>query len=237
MRIAYVTTYDASDVRQWSGLGRYIAEALKQQQIDVRYVGPLAEYADWPIRARRLYYKCVARKGYDRYREPKVLRSYADQVADSLRRLPDVDAIFSPGAVPITYLKTDKPIVFWADATYAGMVGFYPAWSNLCRRSMAKGNTMEQAALSNCRLAIYASDWAAATAKDHYNVDPAKVKVVPFGANIACDRTLDDVRAIVRTVPPARAGCSCWESIGIAREAIWRSRSSRSSTAGVCRPS
>ena len=43
---------------------------------------------------------------------------------------------------------------------------------------------MEQAALSNCRLAIYTSSWAAETAIQNYKVDPAKVKIVPFGANL-----------------------------------------------------
>ncbi len=238
MRIAYATTYDASDVRHWSGTGYYIAKALEQQGIDVRCAGPLAECAGWPIRAKQLYYKLVARKGYQCQREPKVLRSYADQVARSLRQSPGADAIVSPGTAPIAYLKSDKPIVFWADAAYAGMVGFYPGWSNLCRESIAKGNAMEQAALSNCRLAIYASDWAAKTAIDHYDVDPAKVKVVPFGANVACDRGRDDVPRHRRppSAPSLPAGC-CWASTGIARGAIWRWRSSSSSTAAGFRAS
>jgi glycosyltransferase involved in cell wall biosynthesis len=44
---------------------------------------------------------------------------------------------------------------------------------------------MEQAALSNCRLAIYSSQWAAETAISNYDVDETKVKVVPFGANLS----------------------------------------------------
>ncbi len=31
MKIAYVTTYDATDVGQWSGLGYYIPQSLKNQ--------------------------------------------------------------------------------------------------------------------------------------------------------------------------------------------------------------
>jgi glycosyltransferase involved in cell wall biosynthesis len=56
---------------------------------------------------------------------------------------------------------------------------------------------MEQAALSNCRLAIYSSDWAAETAMNAYQVDAAKVKVVPFGANVESVRDLNDIRIIV----------------------------------------
>jgi hypothetical protein len=33
MKIAYVTTYDASNVRKWSGLGHDIAQALEQARV------------------------------------------------------------------------------------------------------------------------------------------------------------------------------------------------------------
>jgi glycosyltransferase involved in cell wall biosynthesis len=52
---------------------------------------------------------------------------------------------------------------------------------------------MEQAALSNCRLAIYSSDWAAETAIHNYQVKESKVKVVPFGANVEGTRDLNDI--------------------------------------------
>lgn len=42
---------------------------------------------------------------------------------------------------------------------------------------------MEQAALDNCDMAIYASQWAANTAMEHYQVDGKKVRVFPFGGN------------------------------------------------------
>ena len=55
---------------------------------------------------------------------------------------------------------------------------------------------MEQAALSNCRLALYSSEWAADTAIKNYDVDPRKIGVVPFGANIQCERTAEDINRI-----------------------------------------
>jgi glycosyltransferase involved in cell wall biosynthesis len=110
----------------------------------------------------------------------------------------DCDVIFSPGTIPISYLCTKKPLVFWTDATFAGMVNFYPAYSNLCAETIKNGNNAEQLALSKCRIAIYTSDWAANSAIMNYNVDPAKVKVVPFGANIDTNRSSQDINLIVR---------------------------------------
>jgi glycosyltransferase involved in cell wall biosynthesis len=200
MRIGYVTTYDASDVTEWSGLGYFIAKALENQSIEVVPVGPLTEYSDSTLRAKHFFARYVTRKRWLKEREPRVLQSYADQVASKLKSLA-VDVVFSPGTIPISYLECDLPIAFWTDATCAGMTNFYPGWSNLTKDSRRNGNSMEQAALSKCRLAIYSSDWAAETAKGNYEVDARKVKVVPFGANISRQQNLEDVRRSIGQRP------------------------------------
>lgn len=147
-------------------------------------------------RVKRAYYTKARSQQYMANRDPSILKSYAAQVQQQLDKL-DTQVIFSPGTAPIAYLKTDKPIVFYTDATFAGMLDFYPRFTNLCRDSIRQGHRMEQQALTKCRLAIYASQWAADSAIEHYDVDPAKVKVVPFGANVDCDR---DEQAIARLV-------------------------------------
>jgi glycosyltransferase involved in cell wall biosynthesis len=196
MRVGYVTTYNSTDIKAWSGLGYFIANALKEQSIEVIPIGGLNDYTDLIIRTKQRFYGRIAKKTYQDSRDPKVLKHYADQIAQKLENL-DVDVVLSPGTLPIAYLNCKQPIVFWTDATYAGMIDFYPGWSNLCLESKHNGNRAEQAALSNCHLALYSSDWAANTATKNYVVNPSAIKVVPFGANIVCDRTLTDIRAIV----------------------------------------
>ncbi|MEO1146059.1 MAG: glycosyltransferase family 4 protein, partial [Cyanobacteria bacterium J06638_22] len=115
------------------------------------------------------------------------------------RTTPTPDVIFSPETVPIAYLDCPQPTVFWVDATFAGMVDFYAKFMNLCPETLRQGQQMEQAVLDKCSLAIYASDWAAKSAIAHYDVPPEKVKVVPFGANIECSRSFDDVQQIVQS--------------------------------------
>jgi glycosyltransferase involved in cell wall biosynthesis len=200
MKIAYVTTYDASDVEQWSGLGYFIARALKQQSIDVVPIGPLKQYSDYGLRLKQRIHQYVTRKAYHVEREPKILTSYAEQVSKQLKEV-GADLVFSPGTIPISHLECREPIVFWTDATYAGMTDFYPGSFNQDRHSVRNGNRMEQAVLSRCRLAIYSSEWAAATARDNYHVDSAKLKVVPFGANLEVDRNLEEIESIVSARP------------------------------------
>ena len=107
------------------------------------------------------------------------------------------DIVFSAGTMPIAYLRTDKPIVFWADATFDGMINFYPEFTNLCDETIRNGHRMEQAALSNCRLAVYSSEWAAQTAIANYIVDSGKVKVVPYGANLPRFPTAEEVQQAI----------------------------------------
>jgi len=194
--MAYVTTYDALNVRSWSGLGYYIAQSLEQQAISIDYVGQLKEKASLWIAAKKQLYGRIVKQRYRTDREPIILKSYAHQVAKKLATL-NAEIVFSPGSIPIAYLDCHQPIVFWTDATFAGMIDFYPTFNNLCKETIRNGNRMERAALNRSALAIYSSEWAAGTAIKHYQINPSKVRVVPFGANVECNRTLQDIKSIV----------------------------------------
>jgi glycosyltransferase involved in cell wall biosynthesis len=77
-------------------------------------------------------------------------------------------------------------------------IDFYPLMSDLCRE-IAKGiYTMESAALRKCRFVFYTSEWAAQSAVKLYGVDVEKVKVIPWGPNIECDRTPKDIHVIAK---------------------------------------
>lgn len=43
MKIVYVTTYNATDIKNWLGTGYYMAKSLREQSILLEYVGPLKE--------------------------------------------------------------------------------------------------------------------------------------------------------------------------------------------------
>lgn len=195
-----MTTYDAMDIGTWSGSGYYIAQSLKNQSISLEYIGPLREKYSLLFKGKQYSYNRLLNKRYLRDREPLILKDYAHQVSRRLSGI-NIDIVFSPGTIPIAYLECDQPIVFWTDATFAGMINFYPNWSNLCKDTIKNGNAMERSALNRCRLAIYSSEWAAQTAVDYYKIDRSKVKVVPYGANIECNRSFDDIRKIVNARP------------------------------------
>ena len=198
MKIAYVTSYDAKNIHEWSGTGYYISRTLHDNGFVVDYIGNLRNKIPVLMKIKRRFYSKFLKETYLSDREPFNLNYYARQIEERLS-LTTFDFIFSPGTIPISCLHTNLPIVFWTDATFAGMIDFYPSFSRLCRETIRNGNRMEQQALSKARLAIYSSDWAAKTAIDNYHVDPKKVKVVPYGANVDCRRTLEDIRMILET--------------------------------------
>lgn len=203
MKLAYVTTYRSSDIRKFSGLAYHIGKALSNQSITLDVIDSLSKPLSPAFKAKQAAYRFLAGKRHLRDREPLILRSYAGQIA---RRLANTnsDAVFSPGTIPLSDLDCDLPIVFWTDATFAGMVDFYPEFSNLSAETVRNGNRAEQAALARCRLALYASDWGARSAIENYQVDPSKVRVVPFGANLEISPSYEDVRDAIRSRPKDR---------------------------------
>lgn len=202
MKVAYVSTYDARDIRSWSGIGYYMADALRGASLELECIGPLGRLAAVPFRAFASVGRVALHKEYLYDRQPSYLRAVARQAARRIRSS-GVDAVFSPGTVPIAHLDVGEPLAFWTDATFAGMVDFYPRMSRLLSRSVHQGNAMEARALERSHVAIYSSEWAASSAVEDYGADPARVHVVPFGANLRAPGAAE-VRVLVENRPSDR---------------------------------
>lgn len=196
MRVAFVTNYHSSDVKALSGSMFNMLGAFLKSGVDVETIDALRDPYSAIFKAKRLVKNIVLGKNYLRDREPLTLKCYAKQVESRLSRM-NPDVVFSAGTIPIAYLRTDKPIAFWTDSAFDGMINFYPEFTNLCDETIRNGHRMEQAALSHCRLAVYSSEWAAQTAIANYVVDSRKVKVVPYGANLACFPSAEEVRQAI----------------------------------------
>ena len=205
MKLAYVTTYDSTRLTgadEWSGTGYYIAQALKSQSIELNYVGPLEDpdYFRAICKLKRHYYELLYQKRYEKNADPQTLKNYARQIEQKLSPRQD-QIVFSATVDPIAYLESDRPIVFWADATFAAIADFYPQYSNLHPDVVRDWHQMEKLALAKSDLAIYSSDWAAQSAIEFYQADPDKVKVVPFGANISHKLGYEQIKAAIEARP------------------------------------
>lgn len=95
-----------------------------------------------------------------------------------------VDILFSPGCTAIYKLKTDKPIIYLADATFKAIYNYYDELSNLFSFNITEGNKIEKKALTKATHIIHASDWAKQSAVKDYGIPQNKISIIEFGANI-----------------------------------------------------
>lgn len=197
--MAFVTTHDPSDRAAWSGIPASMARGFAGNGADLRYVGPLREPRKALYMAKQGGYLTLLRQRHVREREPAVLDGWAQQVE---RALPDTqaDVVFSPSSLPIAHVR-HSPLAFWTDATFGAMLDWYPHFSRLSRGTVRAGHDQERRALESVSLAIYSSRWAAESALALYGADPAKVRVIPFGANLDRPKSGPEVANLVLARP------------------------------------
>ncbi len=192
LRIGFLTPQDPLNKRSWSGTIPFMAKALQEHCGDVTFLGPVParQYAGKIF--NRLT-RSLLGKGFDYSHS----LSYARQCARFFeRKLADqaFDVIFAPAAsVGIALLKTELPIVYASDVTFALLNNYYPEFTGLLTRSVRDGHLIEQEALNRSRVALFSSRWAGESAVKDYGVAEEKVTVIPFGANIETIPPIDTV--------------------------------------------
>ncbi|MCL2845003.1 MAG: glycosyltransferase family 4 protein [Chitinivibrionia bacterium] len=201
MKIAFISTLDSSDVNAWSGSIYYISQTLREIG-EVAIIDKLFAKRSKAERAFakicRLFWKFLGKR-YIGEQTIRVAKFYAKQIENQLPS--DVDVVFSHDSIVLAYLKTDKLKVLYTDvAEFCGMLNYYPGYYNLSPQTIKIATKMEEATLNNCNLVLYSSEWAANGAKNNYKInDPNKIKVVPFGANIECGRTKNNIAEIIES--------------------------------------
>jgi glycosyltransferase involved in cell wall biosynthesis len=198
MKLAFATTFDARDVGNWSGTPLHMANGFIQQSVHVEYIHSLKRRLPATFKLKQAWKKFACAQRESPRFNIMAAQHYSAQAAKKLECM-NVDVILAPRINPIAYLDCKQPLILWTDALYASLLGFYPGFANHSASSIRQGNSITQACLARCQLAIFSSDWAARTALEIYGTPKEKVKVVPFGANIQCNHTLDDIRAMLKT--------------------------------------
>ena len=198
MNIAFVTTYDAQDIINWSGLGYHISRSLENNGNNLEYIGNLQTKVSPLNFLKKLVYPRLFKKGFPVDRTISTAKNYSLEVSRVLSGK-KFDCIFSPGSIPIAYLETKVPKVIYTDATFACMLNYYKSMNNLSPEIIKQGHILEKQALDSCAVAIYASEWARQSALNDYGIDPAKVKVAPFGANLDVHYSKKEVESFINT--------------------------------------
>jgi glycosyltransferase involved in cell wall biosynthesis len=199
LKITYISTENPEDLHSWSGLTHYIAQCLVKAGHDLSYIHSLRSKPNLIIKLKQKLYPKLTGKFIQANRYASVNNQFAPQIQKILKTSePKPDFIFSNSTETIAALKTNIPIAIWVDASFAGMIGYYPEFNILHPESIKKANQLEQKAYDQAAVIFFASDWAAQSALKNYQLAPNKVKVVPFGANIIKGIVIDEIEGILK---------------------------------------
>jgi glycosyltransferase involved in cell wall biosynthesis len=204
MKIAFVTHYDLRN--RWTasthllgnyGTSYYMAQALKAWSESLDYIGGLEDKYSFGSKIEFHLHKLLNIKTYHDWASPSINKNYARQIENQVAKT-NPDIVICPHMNVIAYLKCKQPTVLWTDSLYAGTMSTFPD-GKPCKTSVRHLKTLDKLAMKNCQLVIFSSEWAAQLAIKTYNADPAKIKVVPTGANLEVQKTKAEIDIIIRS--------------------------------------
>jgi glycosyltransferase involved in cell wall biosynthesis len=162
-----------------------MAQALERNVGEVIYLGPVS--FRWLFAAGdriNLLLNKLLGKRYHYSCSIVVSSLYRVVFARKLKRLA-LDVLFAPaGYTEVAYLRTKTPIIIGCDSTLYQLIGYYSGLSRLLAISEKEVTYIEKKAMQKAALICPTSQWAASSIVQDYGINKARVKVIPFGANI-----------------------------------------------------
>lgn len=193
IRVGFCSLWDARDPNQYSGYASSIYHALRAQDADLVDIFPLPQQpraVDW---ARKLAAKAGGRfHHWDR--EPVLLDRLA-RVIERRCRETKVDLLLAPSSIPLTRVDLGIPKVFTTDQVFPSLLGTYVKAPSARYRQL--GLEQERAALAGATAAVFPSAWAIEEAVARCGGDPAKLHLIPWGANLPREPDESEVERLI----------------------------------------
>jgi glycosyltransferase involved in cell wall biosynthesis len=183
LRIGYLSHYaeNTLDPLSWSGILFSIQRQLGQDGFEVVHLGKAKHLAPWQRQFYKYLNKCWQALPWPHRSPSSQRRQFIKAVESKLQQQP-CDVILAPvAAAEVALLQTQVPIIYLSDATAKI---YYPLYRRGVLWDFARSVESEHHAYDRAAQVIFSSDWAARSAIAEYGIDPAKVHVIPFGANL-----------------------------------------------------
>lgn len=181
VRIGFINLNSPLDRKASSGTTFQMCQALKRIGADIVWLQPKHNFF---YKLVNLFFKVLTVST-----RSKILRDHTIPLAKieskSLKKqdIENCDILFAPFASTSLYsLKTDKPIIYLSDATFAVMVDYY--FMGLTKWNIRQANKIDKRAIDKATHVILPSKWAYDSAINDYHADASKIHIVEFGANI-----------------------------------------------------
>ncbi|MBL7921769.1 MAG: glycosyltransferase family 4 protein [Bacteroidia bacterium] len=182
-KIAYLSSDDPKNKSIWSGTHYSIYKSLCGFG-DVYILGPYKPSLKLFIAQaiNQLSLK-LFNKRYSYRHSIFISKGYASYFNKRLKEK-NYDYIVAPaGSCELAYIETNVPVIYITDGTFAGCLNYHDSLKNLTKKSIKEGNFIEQQSIQKSKFVIVSSEWAKMSVIKDYKTDPAKVNIIPFGAN------------------------------------------------------
>lgn len=169
MNITFLTTLNPHDINNWSGTTFHLLQTLSKKH-NVKAIGQ-------NILSQTTYY---SRNNFNfpknmDYYSPVFGKLCAEQIVDS-------DLIFFGDLYLLPFLDVMIPIVHLSDVTYHSFRGYLNEKKN--EEHIKRTEAIEKKLLNKYSTILYSSEWTKQNTIEYYDIDPSKIHVVEFGANI-----------------------------------------------------
>jgi glycosyltransferase involved in cell wall biosynthesis len=195
MKVGFAARWSPLDKKSWSGTSHYTYQQIrKHNEVEIFHY-----QWTWLLREWLTMQKSLNRKFFDKQTAVEFLKVYARyfsrQLERDLKKRP-VDILFvSASPQLIAYLETEIPVIYMTDATFQQLQGYYPYFSNLIAYNIRQGIELDKKAFANAAHCMLASEWNKNSAVEDYGTDPAKISVVPCGANMDMIPPAEELKA------------------------------------------
>lgn len=191
IKIGLITATDPNDKQSWSGVHYRMLKALENQGFSVVILGPvvLDKFTNYFLKIALYYLNTLHTvrygKKYNKVHSQLVSFFHGRFFRKKIKEH-TVDVIFAPAASnQIANLRTETPICYYSDATFALMLNYYDNFSGFSKISIKESNQIEQKAINKSKTQVFSSKWAFNSAAKNYMAK--KAFVVKMGANIESD--------------------------------------------------
>lgn len=192
MKIAVASYGSPEDVSTWSGIPAHIFDQLLKSGHKVVPIALQYPKEPWYYHWLRRYHDRLNGKWFLSSVEERTLRDIGQRFDQEVAAA-DPEVVVVIHGDFLAYTSFPQPACIVHDCTFATIVDYYPAFSNLSARSISQGNKMYRRALRKAKAAVFSAEWASRSAIADYRTPPSKVFTIPFGANIKESPQRDNV--------------------------------------------
>ena len=186
MKIGFYSSLPLDNKRNWSGTMFKMYEQIVELGYEIEWI-PQQKLTDKESarleKIRHFFYR-IFRRGYNT--KVNIFSSWIlGKKISKILKESSYDIIFVPTYLnDFAFVNTNIPIVYLNDANVGQLLNYYPYYSGFGLVSKLETQYIEKRMLNNANINIFSSEWAANYAIGNYKINPEKISILKFGANL-----------------------------------------------------